>query len=291
MYEMTKKRFTLEVPDLKHAPTTLVTSLEDYVKDLEEGRTPEVRALIESKRAEKSSNSPVIESNERNKPEPKAPQPAFNLIDDDVHTPQPAAQSLIDPFGVGTANSTSPGQSQRANYGQAHIQPPRNQPVQQPRTQQAAFDPFGNDPFATPANQFAHQKPNNMLLDPFAATVQAPANSNYNNPFSAPQQQSYEEKAQHIKAAFTPTLQPTAANPFATSTTTSPPNAYPKPNYNVNVGPGAPPMAMVPYGVPYPNAPVPGQGYTMPTQQMTWQQPQNQPYLGAPGAPRSNNLF
>jgi len=174
-------------------------------------------------------------------------------------------------------------------------QPQPQLQLQPQRAQPAAFDPFGNDLFAIVplSNQPANPRPSNVFSDPFA-TAPAPAlvqpnNSNYNNPFSSQQQQSYEEKAQHIKAAFAPTLQPTASNPFASPTNAvSSPNSYPKPNYNVNVGPPAAPqpMTMVPYGVQYPNAPANGMAYGIPPQQMP-RQPPTQQY----GAPRNNNLF
>lgn len=95
------------------------------------------------------------------------------------------------------------------------------------------------------------------------------------------QQSAYTEKAQQIKASYTPTLQPTS--PTLSSYPNQQPTSYPKPNYNVNLG-GQP----VQYAPQYNNAPVvygnmpyhspPPAQYSQPQQQQQQQQQVN-PFL------------
>lgn len=245
MYEMAKKKFTLELPDLKHAPTTLVNSMEDYVKDMDEGRRPDEHG--NNKRDSRAGGAGRA---------PRAPSPqqeAPNLFDMDDHAPPPQQQRQaqnVDPFGISAP-------------------PPQQARSQQP--QSAAFDPFG-DAFAAPAPatssaQFPRQnsqpfrQTSSQTFAPPAATSSFAADPFGNNPFQAapaPQQHpqvSYEEKALNIKAAFAPALTPTS--PTLSSTASGAPNSpynYPKPNYNVSLNPQQPqypPQGGYPQGAQY----------------------------------------
>lgn len=206
MYEMAKKKFTLEVPDLKHAPTTLINSLEDYIREGDEADYHSQHT------GDRRSQSPV----------PKQ-QSAASLFDTSFNEHPPARQaavapSLIDPFGVSDfAQPTSP-----------QVKQP-----QQP--QQALFDPFGDSFPPTQQPQFSSPQQNGFSEDPFGSTA-FPAN------FPQQPQQGYDQKAQQIKASYTPTLQPTSPN-MQPNNTTSP--SFPKPNYNINLN-GSQPIANQP---------------------------------------------
>jgi len=129
------------------------------------------------------------------------------------------------------------------------------------------------------------------------------------NPFATPQV-SYEEKAQHIKAAFAPPLQPTSPSITAAASSQY---SYPKPNYNVSFNPTPQPNQSLPtaatgsggvgvggqFGVPNPSSPYPAAPAAY-NQFNLQQQPYNSNPFNAPPAtasyggtqqPQSSNPF
>lgn len=232
MYEMAKKKFTLELPDLKHAPTTLVNSMEDYIRDLDDGgnRTEQAAAAraAQAQVAERGHGSRGGSGGSGGGRAPQPPSPkhveAPNLIDafdsEPVHVPPPQrgapAPSFIDPFGV-SAPVTQPQQQQ------LQFQPPANNAN--------LFDPFGDStPTPSPHQQAQSLRQPSSANFPSSGTDPFATAPTY-NPFATPQV-SYEEKAQHIKAAFAPPLQPTSPSITASA---GPQYSYPKPNYNVSL--------------------------------------------------------
>eukprot|EP00026_Physarum_polycephalum_P005539 Phypoly_transcript_05574.p1 GENE.Phypoly_transcript_05574~~Phypoly_transcript_05574.p1 ORF type:complete len:532 (+),score=100.90 Phypoly_transcript_05574:69-1664(+) len=232
MYEMAKKKFTLELPDLKHAPTTLVNSLEDYLRDSDDTGFDRQRERLDDKRR---SHSPV--------PSPKKQQQQANS---NIHSGNSQtfnnnnnAPSLIDPFGVSDLISQPvAAQPVNAYHAQAVSGPPAN-----------LFDPFG-DSFST--TTVPQQQPLHTSSSAFSNGDPFTTPTNYGNHFAIqPQTQAhtaYAEKAQQIKASYTPSLQPNSP----TFPTTNQPTTYPKPNYNVSFGAQPSPQ----FTPQYNNAPV-----------------------------------
>lgn len=233
MYEMAKKKFTLELPDLKHAPTTLVNSLEDYLRDPDDS---------EHKRRSRSPNPPTKPNAVNN----GTPAQVYN------------APSLIDPFGVSELvnQPVQPTQAQSTQppnlfdpFGDSL--PAQNQLNSINISSQFSSDPF-SDPFSTPAygNNFAIQPQNpsqmgyaekahqikaayNTPIQPTSPTIssypnnQQAANSypqpNYNINFGAqPVHNSQYNNAPAVYGAgpyspsmqYAPQPQPNSPNPF-----------------------------------------------------------------------------
>ncbi|KAK5701534.1 hypothetical protein LTR97_004349 [Elasticomyces elasticus] len=189
----------LEIPKLKHAPTSLVASLQEYLDDEGfENNRRQYLAEQEGKRTGKPVQK-VAKSQPAKAATVGLSQPAVSAVAPQTAAPKGPAPDLIDFFDSIEQNQQPMAQQ---NGGQPH-QPqsfapqPTGFPMQ---GQQTGFAPQQqqqqNQPaFAFPQQQQQQQQPQTVAFDGFAANVAS------TNPFGQPQQQ--QQIAQPLQAQFT----------------------------------------------------------------------------------------
>lgn len=140
----------LEVPKLKHAPTTLGSSLEDYLNDPDfDVNRRQYLAQQESKRTGKPipTQTPQVKAAPRPTPTASAPAPAPMASQQPTQPPRNVGADLIDffesiePAPQPMAQQAYP-QEQQMNQG--YVQPQAYQQPQQPQMmpQQSGYNPF-----------------------------------------------------------------------------------------------------------------------------------------------------
>ena len=134
----------LEVPRLKHAPTTLTNALEEYLNDTDfENNRKQYMAQQESKRTGKPVSSPPA-STPSSKPTARevAPAPVASRPPPSQAQPKGPAPDLIDFFESIEQNQETMGQGNFAPQPQFQPGNPQTQPYQQAPVQQPGYNPF-----------------------------------------------------------------------------------------------------------------------------------------------------
>ncbi|KAH6620217.1 ANTH domain-containing protein [Boeremia exigua] len=168
----------LEIPKIKHAPTSLAASLEEYLndKDFEINR----RQYIAEKDAKKSGGKATNGASKAAEPRPTtASQPVS----------QPAVQSQAAP----NVNANAPLIDLFASLEDNQQTMATQAPMQQQYPQQTGFDPsFQQQGFQQPPFQMPQQTANDMAFAPQQQQQQQPfmpQNTQGTNPFGMQQQQ------------------------------------------------------------------------------------------------------
>jgi len=224
----------LEVPKLKHAPTTLTSSLEDYLNDPDfEVNRRQYLAQQESKRTGKPIRSAVPAST----PAVRAELPtAVPSQPPKLQLPKAPAADLMDFFESIEQNQQPLAQqsySQDVQMGQNYSQP---QTYQQPQIipQQTAYNPFMQNYMQQPQQQqqpqvlqqnftgagFGGYGPQPQQSQPYAFVSEPLAMSQGQNiDFSLQQQQQQQQVQSPVQTQSPQSLQPqpTATNPFRQS--------------------------------------------------------------------------
>jgi len=204
-FDITRRFAKTDLPEIQHAPTSLIDALEGYIKDIEEGRNPnpiggaskDKKGHMDKLHGDKSKMDKLIFDDDKG---------GFDFDEEfaekqiAIHakTAPPVQQSnsssSFDPFGMEPSQATLPVTKSAS---------------------QATFDPFG-DPFGPSTNNFGSnnqtQMTNQPSFDPFGPSTPAPANT-----------VAYDDKKKQVEMLFggnqalssnpmTPTPAPAPAN-------------------------------------------------------------------------------
>lgn len=181
----------LEIPKVKHAPTSLAASLEEYLndKDFEINR----RQYIAEKEAKKNGGKPA---NGASNGASKATEPRPTT------SSQPASQSATQSQAAPKVNPNAPLIDLFASLEDNQQTMATQVPMPQQYPQQTGFDPtFQQQGFQQPAFQMPQQTANDMG---FAQQQQPfmPQNTQGTNPFQMQQQQQQQIQPQFTGAGF-----------------------------------------------------------------------------------------
>ncbi|KAK5723969.1 hypothetical protein LTR17_013718 [Elasticomyces elasticus] len=189
----------LEIPKLKHAPTSLVASLQEYLDDEGfENNRRQYLAEQEGKRTGKPVQK-VAKSQPAKAVSVGLSQPAISASAPQIAAPKGPAPDLIDFFDSIEQNQ-QPMAQQNGGQPQPFAQQPTGFPMQGQQTGFAPQQQQQNQPaFAFPQQQQQQQQPQTVAFDGFAANVAS------TNPFGQPQQppQQQQQIAQPLQAQFT----------------------------------------------------------------------------------------
>jgi len=209
-FDITRKFSRSDLPEIQHAPTTLVDALETYIKELDEGKNP----------------------NSNNK---------SHTIEKLVNDKKKMDKLIIDDKEGGFDMDEDYTEKQATKIGNQQMQARANNPIKQTPSQ-SNFDPFGDDGFGLPTSQslknssqstyptantsqsnFGTQPtftpaPSNQLFDPFGFSEPSPNNT-----------VAYDDKKKQIEFMF-------ANGPSSTPLTPTPAPVNKQPSFNNGYG-------------------------------------------------------
>eukprot|EP01114_Cavostelium_apophysatum_P010613 TRINITY_DN2454_c0_g1_i6.p1 TRINITY_DN2454_c0_g1~~TRINITY_DN2454_c0_g1_i6.p1 ORF type:complete len:592 (-),score=198.09 TRINITY_DN2454_c0_g1_i6:78-1853(-) len=200
-YDISRKISKTDLPELQHAPTTLVEALENYIKDLDEGKTPTGVSQQDKKSIEKFRRD-------------KSHLDKFNFLEDDDKQEDDDSDSDGDSRGkykatqarrqeqvnspsqrAGSFSSNAP---QEKPQEKPHAQPP---PQTQPQPQAQLFDFFDTPEVSSPPQT------KSQPFDPFGPAngdfFSSPPATSQAQPFDpfgpTPQVNNYDQKKQNVQ--------------------------------------------------------------------------------------------
>jgi hypothetical protein len=168
----------LEIPKIKHAPTSLAASLEEYLndKDFEINRRQYIAEKEAKRNGGKSTNGTSNGASKASEPRPTTSN-------------QPASQPSVQPQAAPNANANAPLIDLFASLEDNQQMMATQAPMQQQYPQQTGFDQaFQQQGFQQPAFQMPQQAANDMAFGQQQQTFM-PQNAQSTNPFQMQQQQ------------------------------------------------------------------------------------------------------